>query len=121
MAFFEEDLRQTAVYWGSPAVDGYGGPTSFADPEEIPCRWEVKQELFIDDTAREQRSRAVVYLARPVEIGGYMYLGELSELDSDPSPLDVKKAFRVSGIEEIADVDGEEFLYKAWLGVGARF
>jgi len=36
-------LRQTAVYWGSPVNDGYGGKT-FAAPVEVQCRWMIKQE-----------------------------------------------------------------------------
>ena len=37
---------ETAVYWGNPQNDGYGGFT-FDTPVEIKCRWEEKSEVDI--------------------------------------------------------------------------
>lgn len=109
-------LWQTAVYWGSPAADGLGGKT-FADPVEIPVRWEERQELFVDAAGQEQRSRAVVYLVQDVALDGYLFLGTLAQLtegeEADPQTL--KEALPIRGFAKIPAVRGAAYLRTAWL------
>lgn len=109
-----KNLTATAVYWGTPASDGYGGRT-FADPMEINCRWEQKQELFIDATGQQQISRAVVYLDQDVDLGGYLYLGILDDLDSAPIPEDVAGSYEIRGFSSIPSLRGDMNKRKAWL------
>ena len=43
--------KHTAVYWGSPQEDGYGGRT-YAQPVEIQCHWQQKT-TFEDENKYE--------------------------------------------------------------------
>lgn len=109
-------LNQTAVYWGTPVATGYGG-YSYASPVEISVRWEDRQELFINIRGQEELSRAIVYAEQDVSIGGYMYLGEESDLDSshdDPEVID--GAFRIEAFYNVPGVDGSQSLRKILLG-----
>jgi len=115
--------KQTAVYWGNPENDGMGGRT-FDEPVELSpddtngVHWKQRQELFIDANGQEKRSQAVVWLAQDVVNGGYLYLGELADLDSDElaDPLTVDDAFEIRAFRKIPSVaDATRFERKAWL------
>ena len=111
---------QTAVYWGSPTEDGYGGKT-FADPVEISCRWEDTVEKISRVGARlgeEIISRAVVYVTEDVEELGYLFLGDLDDLDSDEEadPTTVENAYMINRFDKIPVLRStSEFLRKAYL------
>ena len=110
---------QTAVYWGSPTEDGYGGKT-FADPVEISCRWEDTVEKISRVGARlgeEIISRAVVYVTEDVEELGYLFLGDLDDLDSDEEadPTTVENAYMINRFDKIPVLRSTEFLRKAYL------
>lgn len=109
--------KQVAVYWSSPVEDGYGGAT-FADPAEITVRWEQKQELFIDRFGNEVRSNAVVYVGQDVDLGGYLYLGELTDLDSTvitPEDVTTGSVYEIRGFAKSPTIAGTKFVRKAWL------
>ena len=112
----ENQLNQTAVYWGNPSSDGYGGRT-FDVPAEISVRWQDRQELFVDAQGREQTSRAVVYVATDLVIGGYLYLGELADLSSaeEGDPLSVSTAYEIRAISKTPDIGADRFARKLWL------
>lgn len=83
---FLSGCKQKAVYWGNPTEDGYGGLT-FDDPVEIYCRWEDKTQILGAITGNQvlgysETSRAIVYLLQDVTEEGYLWLGELTDLDS---------------------------------------
>ena len=109
-------LKQTAVYWGNPSSDGYGGRT-FDDAVEMDVRWQDRQELFVDAQGREQTSRAVVYVATDLIIGGYLYLGELTDLSSaeEGDPLAVAAAYEIRAISKTPDIGASRFARKVWL------
>ena len=109
-------LKQTAVYWGNPASDGYGGRT-FDDAVEMNVRWQDRQELFVDAQGREQTSRAVVYVATDLAIGGYLYLGTLADLSSaeEGDPLSVSTAYEIRSISKTPDIGADRFARKLWL------
>ena len=88
------NCKQTLVYWASPTPDGYGGFT-YSDPTEIMGRWEDMQELIKTTDGEEQLSQARVWLMQDVDEGGYLYLGTLDDLDSDPQPEDIPTAGRI--------------------------
>lgn len=73
---------QTAVYWGSPQDDGFGGFT-FADPVEIPCRWEDKTQIVANMDGQETTSDTEVLVTQDLDYNGYLFLGTLTDLDSD--------------------------------------
>lgn len=78
-SFLTRTCKQVAVYWGSPVNDGYGGKT-FADPVEIFCRWEDKNEIFEAPNGDEAVSKSVVYVLQDLDQEGYLYLGTLDDL-----------------------------------------
>lgn len=93
--------RQRAVYWGSPVTTGEGG-REFAEPVELAVRWEDRAELFRDPNGEERTSQAIVEVLVDVDLGGYLWKGTLSELDSAAqSPLDLKGAFEICKFEKI--------------------
>lgn len=93
--------KQTAVYWGTPVEDGYGGCT-FADPVEIACRWEDKKEVYMSGSGEQLVSLAVVYVTQDVDEKGWLYLGLLTDFDSS---LDTSKPKALSGTFEIKRFD----------------
>ncbi len=107
---------QTAVYWGNPQNDGYGGAT-FDSPVQIRVRWEDKQEIFQDAEGREVRSVAVVYPQQDLDLGGFLYLGTLADsgLDSDPIPKEVPEAMEIKQWGKVSNLRGTKFVRKAWL------
>jgi len=91
---------QTAVYWGSPVADGYGGFT-FASPVEIACRWEEKTGTFINRKGEQIFSKAYVFTLQDVVERGYLYLGELTDLDSNPDdPKEVDDALEIKRFDK---------------------
>ncbi len=119
-SFIARLCTQTAVYWGSPVNDGYGGKT-FDDPVEISCRWEDRIESINRVGARlgeEIVSRAQVYVTEDVEELGYLYLGTLDDLDSDEEadPTTIVKAYMINRFDKIPTMrSSNEFLRKAYL------
>jgi len=111
---------QTAVSWGSPVNTGYGKKT-FADPIEISCRWENVIEGINRVGSRlgeEIISEAQVYVTQDVEEQGYLFLGDLDDLDSDEEadPTTVEKAYMINKFEKIPVMRStSEFLRKAYL------
>ncbi|MBU0778220.1 glycoside hydrolase [Patescibacteria group bacterium] len=55
--FIEKVCAQTAVYWGNPHPDGYGG-TLYDDPVEVHCRWDEKINVVKDRDGKEVVSKA---------------------------------------------------------------
>jgi hypothetical protein len=107
---------QVAVYWGNPQNDGYGGHT-FDTATEIRVRWEDKQELFRDVEGREVLSSAVVYSEVDLDLGGFLYLGNVDDsgLDSDPLPKEVPAAREIKQFSKIPNLRGTKFVRKSWL------
>lgn len=107
-------LKQTAVYWGNPQPTGIGGYT-FDDPVEIVCRWSIKQKLFVDNTGRERLSAAIVYVNQDLDREGYLYLGELADLSSAPTPANTDDALMIRRFDKSPDRRVTRFVRKAWL------
>ena len=85
--FIARVATQTAVYWGTPVEDGHGSRT-FADPVEISCRWEDRVEKISrvgtgGRLGEELNSTARVFVTQDVDEQGWLYLGDLDDLDSD--------------------------------------
>lgn len=131
-------LNQTGVYWGGPVDDGRGGYT-FVDsegPTEQDIRWEDKRVLFSNTLGKQELSNAVAYVDRDMEVGGYLYLGTLAQVealtgidvgvDDDDAdvigdddivagggiedPRDIKGAMRIVEFEKVPDLDNTEYV-----------
>lgn len=108
---------QTAVYWGSPTNDGYGTKT-FSDPIEISCRWEDKTDVVTDNEGKEIVSRALVYVTQDIDEEGYLYLGDLDDLDSEQEadPQGVDGAFEIKRFDKSPEIrQTNKFIRKAYL------
>ena len=113
MSAFTRKLIHTAVYWGSPVADGYGGQ-SFADPVELAVRWEDLQEVFTNQNGDEQVSKAFVMLAQAVDLNGFLYLGSLTDLSSadEGDPQIVDDAHLLESVGQVANVKGSETVFE---------
>jgi len=112
---------QTAVYWGNPQPDGYGGYT-FDDPVEINCRWEDVTVMIADQTGaskEEIEARSVVYVTEDLDIGGMLYLGTLDDLTSteEASPINIERGvYVIRRFGKIPSLSGDNnYLRKAYL------
>jgi hypothetical protein len=124
MDIIENTYAQTAVYWGAPTPDGYGGNT-FAAPIEVVCRWEDKEQFLGSQVGGEvtgglMLSRSIVFVKQDVDEEGYLYLGTLDDLVLDSNdyidPKEVDKAYIIKRFEKSPAVGSTtEFLRKAFL------
>lgn len=140
MSILTGTLNQTGVYWGNPVTDGRGGFT-FDGPTEEDMRWENKQELFITPLGKQELSRAIAYIDRDMDVGGYLFLGTLTDVDAllgidvgvgdddadvigggddvvgagVEDPRDVEGAMRIMAYEKLPDVHNIEYVRKVWL------
>jgi hypothetical protein len=77
----EHKLNQVCTYWEpSGGSDLYGKPL-WNTPVELKCRWENNQTQIMAKTGQEVVSKARVYLAQPVSVDGYLFLGTSEETD----------------------------------------
>jgi len=99
--FIQSVTVQTAVYWGTPTPDGYGGKT-FADPVEIKCRWDGITQMIKGADGREIVSRASILLIQDVDEGGYIFLGSLTGLDSadEDNPEQAAEAWEILKLDK---------------------
>jgi len=114
--FIKTVCVQDAVYWGSPTADAYGG-YAFADPVEVKVRWEEKNELIIDAEGKETMSMAQVLVTQDMDLGGYLYLGTLDELSSNPSnPLQEGGAWEIKQFSKTPMIKAtNDFVRKVYL------
>ena len=122
--FVKKVCVQTAVYWAASKSDGYGA-ISFSDPIELTppngVRWDGKVQLIMDkgttDTGKEIVSNAVVLLNQDVDEQGYLYLGSLDYLDSNPgNPKEISGAYEIQRFDKTPAMRSTtEFLRKAYL------
>lgn len=110
----ERTLIHTAVYWGSPVSDGYGGFT-FADPVELSVRWLDRQEVIRGADYRQEVSRAVVLAAVDLEEGGMIAHMALMDLESNDSPQ-ANGAYVIRAVSKVADIKGTISVRKAYVG-----
>jgi len=116
MAFPDNHLHQTAVYWGSPTDDGYGGYT-WGDPVEIDCRWIDSARVVTDGKGREIVCRAEVQVGQDLDEDGMLYLGELDDLDSaqEDDPRTVDGAYSIKRFDKVPTIKGTAYYRKAYL------
>ena len=104
-------LPNTVTYWGSLVADGRGGYT-FAAPVACDGRWEDTNEIFINQSAEEETSKAVIFIDRDLDIGGYVALGDQTAYSD---PLQVTGAYRIKGFAKIPDIKSNYYVRKAWV------
>lgn len=90
--FIRKVCVQTAVYWAAPVPDGYGG-NKFNYPVEVKVRWGNEEEKlpvtksqgFHDDQTIKNYTE--ILTPTDLELGGWIWLGELTDLESQISPI----------------------------------
>jgi len=100
LKFVEKICTQTAVYWGNPKPNGFGGYT-YDSPVEIKCRWEGKSKLIRDDKGNEVVSKAEILVTQDLDIGGMIKLGTLADLSPSQLPEDEPDAYKILQVEKI--------------------
>ena len=107
---------QTAVYWGTPVKDGYGG-FAFDAPVEILCRWEDRIGQFTSRRGDQVYSKATIYVLQDLEEDGWLFLGELDDLPSDTSqPKGIDDVYEVKRFDKLPALGSTtEFVRKAYL------
>lgn len=92
----EKHAKHTAVYWGSPVPDGYGGLT-FDSPIEINCIWSEKKRSMMSNEGREVVSEAQVHVLQDVDQNGMLFHGKLTDLTQDQKddPRTLERAYEI--------------------------
>jgi hypothetical protein len=114
-SFIKKVCKQDAVYWGTPVKDGYG-TCAFDAPVEIKVRWEDRIKTITDKDGKETVTGVEVLVTQDLDLGGYLYLGSLDDLDSAAVPSEVEGAFEILSFEKIPMIfSTTEFVRKAYL------
>ena len=122
--FMARQCVQTAVYWGNPVDNGFGKNT-YDDPVELPppdngVRWVQKVQVLRDWEGKGDIFECIgfVYVLQELDKDGCLFLGTLSDLDSDEydSPLSNPNVFRIRQFEKMPALKATDvFVYKAFL------
>jgi hypothetical protein len=120
--FIKKVCVQTAVYWGAPKPDGFGGMT-YTSPAEIKCRWTdkvqvIKWQSAYVPTSNEFISYAEILLYDDVELQGVLWLGSLASLSTaqKTAPLTIPGAREIKTLERIPLFrSSKEFVKKVYL------
>jgi len=104
-SIINKNCVQTCVYWAAPVDDGYGGKT-FNTAIEISCRWEeghrLQDHLVLDVKGKEIKIKVRVFVTQDVVEEGYLFLGGLTDLDSDHTkPVEIDGAYEIRKFEKI--------------------
>jgi hypothetical protein len=102
-AFIKSICVQTAVYWGSPVNDGYGGKT-YAAPVEIQCRWTDKQRIVFRQDGKQLLAKGEVLVTADLDLQGWLYLGNLVDFDDSvdiSQPMNIEGAYEIQAIDKI--------------------
>jgi len=124
------NCSDVAVYWGNPTEDGNGGKT-FADPQELACRWENINQVVVDNKGAEITSRALVFVTQDVQEEGMLYHGTLEDLyDSNATdssvgevnnPMTIDGAYIIKRFQKTPSLSGDGFLRKVYLTPSLSF
>jgi hypothetical protein len=100
--FIDKISVQNAVYWGSPAPDGYGSST-YADPVEIKVRWANKVQLISNQKGEYEINNVEVITNYELDVGGYLMLGTLNDISSNGThdPHEYEGAYEIVEKEKI--------------------
>lgn len=100
--FIRKACVQTAVYWGHPIDNGYGGMI-YNDPVEIPCRWEDVATLITASDGEQYVTKASILTPNELDVNGYLMLGHLIDIDSNQldKPLEIASAHRIRRFSKV--------------------
>ena len=106
-SFVKRFCKQTAVYWGNPVENGFGGKT-FDIPYEIKCLWTSNEILKVFEDGKEIIQVAEILVIDDLQVQGFLYLGYLTDLEeyleSDNetiNPLYIEKAYEITEKKDV--------------------
>lgn len=115
-SFIKRICVQTAVYWGNPVEDGFGGLT-FDEPVEISCRWEDLNRIIFDIRGRQLESKSSVLVTQELDLEGYLLLGSLVDIDDTVNPKDLEDAYQIISKDKVPMVRSTSvFVHSVILG-----
>ena len=94
--------KQTLTYWPHTGQDGYGAPV-FGAAVVKPCRWEDKNEEFINASGVKSLSQAIVWTYDEMDVGDWVVKGDHS---AEANPTNLDAAFQIQRADEIPDLRG---------------
>lgn len=99
--FIKSVCVQTAVYWQPGQADGFG-QIVFPSPVEVDVRWDDVAEVISDGKGKEIVSKAQIMTPTMLKEQGYLFLGELSDLNSEQveNPVLVNKAYEIKRVDK---------------------
>jgi len=108
-SFIKKICVQTAVYWGNPQPDGFGGMT-FDEPVEIMVRWDGKITQLTDKGITKDGkvivSVATILTPEDLQVEGRLYLGSLTDLlGSDDSSGGIANPSKIDNTYEIIAIE----------------
>jgi len=92
-------LNQVLTYWAPAGTDRFGAET-FATPILIKGRWEDRTEQVRTPSGDEITSRSVVFVDRPLAIGGYLAKEDMT-VTNDPT---IAGALEIQSWAEVPDL-----------------
>ena len=92
---------QKATYWAPAGESLYGAQNAFTAPAILMVRWEDRQQQAVGSNGVTFTTQSVVFIPEAVEVGGYLALGDYSEI-TDPSM--VPDALEIKGIITVPDL-----------------
>lgn len=101
--FIKKIAVQTAVYWGNPVNDGFGGYT-YSIIKDIQCRWDGVTEIVTNSKGKEIVSQAKLMVVEDLDKEGYLYLGSLVDFASGvdySNPKNIDGAYPIQKIEKV--------------------
>ena len=108
--FIKRLCQQSAVYWGAPVADGYGGWT-YSAPVEILIRWE--EEIATEGNVQMQDHNsaggvnAIVISPTALEKNSFVKLGTLADLVAPTTdPRAQGETYQIMGVRKCVDVKG---------------
>lgn len=109
----EQLLIHTAVYWGNPQSNGYGG-YFYDDPVELDVRWIDEQRKYTGKTKdlttyTELTSNAVLIVNQDLTLGGMIAHTTLNDLTSSEDPAD-NDAYEIKATNKTPSVKGDQYI-----------
>ena len=106
--------KQDAVYWPFVSVNEFG-VKAVGSPVAIRCRWEDRNEEFLDANGERQMSMAIVYVDRDAPVGGVLMLGTTADITDAVNIKENAGAFEIRRFDNLPDIKANEFLKTAYL------
>ena len=77
--------------------------------------WEDVIERFLDNEGSEQTSKSIVYVDRPVDVDGYLYLGVLNGVTNVAAPKSLSDAWPIRQFMRLPELRNRQKLKTAYL------